>query len=326
MTSAALRQQIVIRSDDMNADDFGALFTHAFGNLYSHFPTPQMPIRISGVYGRYEGTSFRHMCYGGDFAFQTPDMDDEISFILPTAGQVIVDLAVQTIGNTCVGLAVEKCEMRSVRMLEGHSQYGFSVRRGLFAERLALLLGKPAVKPLNFQRLVDLNDAAFDGLKALVKFATSVEADSLINARGLMPERLQEMLIDAVLEVWPHAYSEALRRPAPGLAPRHVKLAMDYLRQHPQSMVSGTQLAALSHVSLRALQNGFRRFAGSSIVEYQRQVRLEHAYRLLQSEPASSVREVASSLGFSNAGRFSQYFQSAYGVRPQDVKLGLYRR
>jgi AraC-like DNA-binding protein len=326
MTLAALRQPIMIRSDDMNSDDFGALFTRAFGNLYSNFPTPQMPIRVCGVYGRFEGTSFRHMRYGGDVAFEMPEMDDEISFVLSTAGQMIVDLETQTVGDSSVGLAVEKCEMRAVRMTDGHTQYGFSVRRSLFAERLALLLGKPAVRPISFQRRVDLNHSTFDGLKALVKFATSVEADSLINARGLMPERLQEMLIDAVLETWPHSYTEALRRPVPSLAPRHVKLAMDYLRQHPHAMVSGTELAALSHVSLRALQDGFRRFAGTSIGEYQRQVRLEHAYRLLQSEPGASVSEVATRLGFSNAGRFSHYFQSAYGVRPQDVKTGLHRR
>ncbi|WP_225774289.1 AraC family transcriptional regulator [Pseudomonas sp. Marseille-Q5115] len=325
MTAAPMRKQIVIRSDDMASDDFGRLFTQAFGSLYSGMPSMEKPLRIAGVYGRYEGVSFRRMVYGGDFAFELPGMADEITFVLPTAGHIVFNLATQAVGSVQAGLAVEKAHVRSVRMVDGHGQYGLSVRRSLFTERLAMLLGAPVVKPVHFHPLVDLAQPGFDGIKALVRFATSAEADSLVNASVLMPERLREMLVDAVLEAWPHTYSQALRRPGPGVAPRHVKLAMDYLRAHPSVMVSGTELAGLASVSLRALQDGFRRFAGMSIVAYQRQVRLEHARHVLEQQPAVTVGEVALKLGFTNVGRFSQYFQQAYGVRPQDVRKGLAR-
>lgn len=138
-----------------------------------------------------------------------------------------------------------------------------------------------------------------------------------------MPARLQEMLVDAVLEVWPHNYTEALQRPGPLIAPRHVKLAVDYIREHPDALVSGAELAALTNVSLRALQEGFRRFVGSSTVSYQRQVRLERAYEALLHNGSQSVSEVSLALGFSNVGRFCQYFQDAYGVSPADVRKGL---
>jgi transcriptional regulator GlxA family with amidase domain len=97
----------------------------------------------------------------------------------------------------------------------------------------------------------------------------------VINTGTLMPSRLREMLIDAVLEVWPHNFTEALRRPVAAIAPHHVKLAAGYLREHPDALVSGSSLARLTNVSLRALQEGFRRFLALSIVEYQRQVRLQ---------------------------------------------------
>ena len=83
---------------------------------------------------------------------------------------------------------------------------------------------------------------------------------------------------------------------------------------------SGVDLARLSHVSQRALQEGFRRFVGMSIVAYQRQVRLQRAYEALVRGHAGSVTEVALSFGFSNVGRFCQYFQSAYGVSPAELK------
>ena len=107
------------------------------------------------------------------------------------------------------------------------------------------------------------------------------------------------------------------------LAPRHVKLAMDYIRANPHSLTSGAELAALANVSLRALQQGFKRFVGASIVDYQRQVRLERAYEALARGESGSVSEVALRHGFSNAGRFSHYFQQAYGVSPAQVLRGV---
>lgn len=318
----ATRRQIIIRSDDMSADEFGSLFSRAFGNLYSDLPRCGQPLSVAGVYGRYEGVSFRRMSYRGDFVVEIPDLNDEITFVLPTAGRIIFNLHSETIGVPRVGLAVEKSAVRSVRFVDGHGQYGLSVRRSLFAERLAVLLGKPIVQRVRFAPRVDLDDPAFDSIQALIGFATGSELHALINASALLPAHLQEMLVDSVLEVWPHNYTEALKRPAPRLAPRHVKLAMDYIQAHPEALVSGTQLAQLSHVSLRALQDGFRRFVGTSIVAYQREVRLQRAYQALSEEAGQSVTAVATALGFSNVGRFCQYFQSAYGVSPQALRKG----
>ena len=104
---------------------------------------------------------------------------------------------------------------------------------GLITERLAILLGRPVLQPIRFEPVVDLGVAAFRGIRALLELATGNAFDSLIHAGVLMPVRLQEMLVDAVLEAWPHNHSEALRRPSPQIAPRHVKLAMDYIRANP---------------------------------------------------------------------------------------------
>jgi len=220
-------------------------------------------------------------------------------------------------------LAIDKADVRSVRFIENHAQHGISIRRALITERLSTLLGKPILEKVVFEPVVDLKVSAFQGIRALVDLATGAEFDLLMNTGSLMPSRLREMLVDAVLETWPHNFTEALRRPAPIIAPRHVKLAVEFIQAHPDNLVSGTELASLTNVSLRALQDGFQRFVGMSIVAYQRQVRLERAYGVLTQGVAPSVTEVALQFGFSNVGRFSQYFQSAYGVSPVDVRKGL---
>ncbi|WP_457440226.1 helix-turn-helix transcriptional regulator [Pseudomonas sp. TE3786] len=310
----------------MDADQFGAVYSRLFGNVYADLPRLEQKIIIAGVYGRHEGVSFRRMDYRGEFSTALPDLDDEITFVVPTAGTIVFRQNSELVGTPQVGLAVEKASVRSVRFLDGHGQYGLSVRRSLFAQRLATLLGKPIIDKVRFQPMVDFNQAAFQGIKAIVGLATGSEFDLLINSSALMPSRLQEMLVDAVLDSWPHNYSEALQRRSPTIAPRHVKLALEYIQAHPDALVSGTELAALSNVSLRALQDGFRRFVGCSIIEYQRQVRLQRAREVLLEDGSLSVTDVALRLGFSNVGRFCQYFQSAYGVSPADMKKGLRSR
>ncbi|MCG8906756.1 AraC family transcriptional regulator [Pseudomonas sp. DP-17] len=317
------RKQFLIRSENMSADDFGELYTRMFGNLYTGMPRPGKPIAIGGVYGRYEGVSFRRLSFRGDLLAEMPDLEDEITFIFPSAGRVVFNQCSDSVGLPNVGLAMEKTQVRSVGFIDGHAHHGLSVRRSLFARRLAMLLGRPITHKVRFQPRVDLGNEAYQGIKAIVAMATGNEFDRLIHSSALMPARLQEMLVDAVLDIWPHNYSAALRRPAPQIAPRHVKLAMEYIQEHPEAMVSGSDLAELSHVSLRALQDGFRRFVGSSIVAYQREVRLQRAYDALQQDSAQSVSEISLALGFSNVGRFCQYFQRAYGMSPADLRKSL---
>ncbi|MDH1011030.1 AraC family transcriptional regulator [Pseudomonas nicosulfuronedens] len=317
------RRPFLIRSDNMTADDFGELYTRMFGNLYSGMPRPEKPIAIGGVYGRYEGVSFRRLNFRGDLLTEMPALDDEITFIFPSAGRVVFNQCSDSVGLPSVGLAMEKTSVRSVGFIDGHAHHGLSVRRSLFARRLATLLGRPITHKVRFQPRVDLSNEVFQGIKAIVAMATGNEFDLLISSSALMPARLQEMLVDSVLDIWPHNYSDALRRPAPQIAPRHVKLAMDYIQEHPDAMVSGSELAELTNVSLRALQEGFRRFVGSSIVAYQREVRLQRAYDALQQDSAQSVSEISLALGFSNVGRFCQYFQSAYGMSPADLRKSL---
>lgn len=320
MHSITNREFKVLRSHDMGSDEFSTLFTQMFGSLYADLPPLAKGITIGGVYGRFAGMSIRRLQYGGDFSITLPSPQDEITFMLPTSGKVIIEHRGESIGCVNVGLAIDKRDIRAMRFAQNHAQYGMSIHRGLITKRLSRLLGKPLMRPVRFAQEIDPTQPALQGIRALLELATDTRLDTLLNSGALVPNRMQEMIVDAVLEAWPNNYSEALRNPLPGLAPRHVKLAMAYLQNHPTRLVSGVELAVLSNVSLRTLQNGFRQFAGTSIVAYQRQVRLESARQMLARAQGRSVAEVALHHGFSHAGRFTQYFQQAFGVSPTEVR------
>ena len=193
----------------MSCDDFGALFSNLFGNLYSDSAPPPKNIIIGGVYGRHEGVSFRRMHYRGDFTVAFPAPLDEITFVIPTAGKIIFNHVTESVGFARIGLAIDKAEVLSARFVDNHAQHGISISRALITERLSMLLGKPILQKICFEPVVDLSVPALQGIKALVDMATGTEFDLLINTGSLMPSRLREMLVDAVLEAWPHNFTEA---------------------------------------------------------------------------------------------------------------------
>lgn len=91
MMAASTRSKVIIRSDDMSADDFMQLSAKMVGNVYANLPRLDKRINIAGVYGRYEGVSFRHMIYRGNFTIELPPVNDEITFVMPIAGSTTHD-------------------------------------------------------------------------------------------------------------------------------------------------------------------------------------------------------------------------------------------
>lgn len=117
---------------------------------------------------------------------------------------------------------------------------------------------------------------------------------------------------------------EVLRRPPPMIALQQVKLAVDFTNEHAQPPPSGSELAALSRVSARALQQGFRRFVGASIGAYQRQVDWSVRGRTCRASLRHRLRRIALRWGFTNAGRFSSRRYMAC-FRPADPRQALTR-
>ncbi|MFB9266021.1 helix-turn-helix domain-containing protein [Bradyrhizobium erythrophlei] len=85
---------------------------------------------------------------------------------------------------------------------------------------------------------------------------------------------------------------------------------------------AGTELAALSGISLRSLQAGFRRFVGVSIAAYQRQNSLGAGARRSLARSGRFGGGHCLRWGFTNAGRFSRYVRAAYGILPTELIRG----
>lgn len=141
---------------------------------------------------------------------------------------------------------------------------------------------------------------------------------------GAGPEvlrHLRDAMMRTLLEAIPHNYSTYLTRRRPGILPKHIRRATDYIHSHARTPVRLSDIAKASHVSLRGLQVGFARFHGISPMAYLRQVRLAGAYAdLCAAEDTRSVGDIAKRWQFSHLGLFAQTFRKSFGFLPSDVR------
>ncbi|MCY1542311.1 Helix-turn-helix domain protein [compost metagenome] len=118
----------------------------------------------------------------------------------------------------------------------------------------------------------------------------------------------------------PNSLSAQMAVPPARVLPRHVKLAEDYLRAHPEQPISVELLARISGVSGRSLFSGFQQFLGVSPMRYLRDLRMERLRRdLLDPGQPRSVTELATRWGFFQLGRLATEYRRRYAETPRET-------
>ncbi len=134
----------------------------------------------------------------------------------------------------------------------------------------------------------------------------------------LVAERLWRSVLTGLLLAVPHRYSDDLTRPVRPGPPRAVRRVIEAIQAEPHRPFTVAELAELGEMSVRCLQEGFRRHVGATPMSYLREVRLSHCYETLRhAHPhATTVAAVAHRWGFTHLGRFAQSYRARYGVHP----------
>ena len=147
--------------------------------------------------------------------------------------------------------------------------------------------------------------------------------EQLVHKCGVLREPLvaapfAESLIYGLLLAADNPHREALVAPAKPAAPAAIRTAIDIIEAAPDEPLTTAGLAADCHVSVRALQEGFRRHVGMSPMAYVRMVRLDRAHEQLRSADPSltTVASIAHRWGFTHLGRFAAAHAAKYGEAP----------
>lgn len=97
--------------------------------------------------------------------------------------------------------------------------------------------------------------------------------------------------------------------------------AVDYIRGHYDNAdLNVNMLADVLGISAAYFGKMFKEFAGCSMVEYLKRIRLEKAYQMLLSDSGKSVAQVAQESGFGNPAYFTTMFKKQYGVSPSKLR------
>jgi AraC-like DNA-binding protein len=106
-----------------------------------------------------------------------------------------------------------------------------------------------------------------------------------------------------------------------GLAGGALRRVRGYINEHIGERISLDQLARQAGVSRFHFARQFRLSTGESPMGYLRRVRIERSKCILQAR-ATTIAEVAASLGFSDQSHFTRIFGRLVGVSPGSFARG----
>lgn len=188
--------------------------------------------------------------------------------------------------------------------------------------QLEAMLNRPVRKRITFARQLNLSTTASLDWYYLVQLLAreAGRAGGILNHR-LAVANLQVLLIQGLLQIQPHNYTEALAECEGAAGAAAAKRAIDLMHAHPETPWSTVALARATGVSARALQRAFERSDQPSPMAYLRRLRLHKVHtELAASSPNSvTVTTVAGRWGFMHLGRFASQYHRQFGETPSET-------
>ena len=95
---------------------------------------------------------------------------------------------------------------------------------------------------------------------------------------------------------------------------------IDHIRRHYRLALNKRQLARLVGCSVRSLERAFASAFGTSVLQYQRKLRLHHACQSLVSG-GEAITAIALSVGYGDHSHFTRDFRRAFRMPPRTQAL-----
>ncbi|MFI6582865.1 AraC family transcriptional regulator [Embleya sp. NPDC050493] len=204
----------------------------------------------------------------------------------------------------------------------GNPQLIVWIGRAALEDHLAKLLGRSPKAPVRFHLGMDLTTPAARSWLGVVDLLRR-EADNAGGMLGqpLILKQLVGLLTTQLLLAQPHNFSPALHAEQSRVAPPAVRRAMEIIEGHAAEPLTVEDVAEAVGVSVRALQEGFRRHLETTPVSYLRVVRLNRVRaELTAAAPGTTtVTDVAYRWGFFHPGRFAIAYKEQFGEHPSQT-------
>lgn len=207
------------------------------------------------------------------------------------------------------------------RSQAGSERVTLAIVRSAMEHQLAMLLGEPTVRALEFAPKVNLTSSHGRTLAGYLHLtvADMERPGSMLHQAAALGE-FEHFIMTVLLLSHSHNYSEALRHHGRPIAPRDVRRAVDYIEAHLTTRFTISDIVEATGVAGRTLFKHFKDFKGVSPMRYALNARFLQVRQALQrAEPEESVTDIALRWGFTHLGRFSVEYRRRFGESPSQT-------
>ena len=120
----------------------------------------------------------------------------------------------------------------------------------------------------------------------------------------------------------PHNYNEFMGLEALEPAPEYIHRVEKYIADNYSNSIHLSEMAKCASLSVRALQNRFRRFRNTTPREYLRDYRLNLSRQKLENDRDTdlNITEIALNCGFSHLSKFAKCYRQRFGETPSETR------
>lgn len=275
---------------------------------------------------RLDRVGLHYLDYGAEVRIAPGELRDFFLVPIPLAGRAEVVCGGELVLSDSLMASVPAPDRDLVmRWGAGTQQLIVWIDRSGLEGHLSKMLGKQVTKPLRFDLGMDLTRQAVRSWRNVVDLLTrEIDTDGGIPGQPLAMTELQRLLFSQLLLAQPNNYSADLNREPMGSGPKVIKRAVELIEAHAAEPLTVEDIAEAVGISVRALQEGFRRFLDTTPMNHVRDVRLGRIRaELAVADPTcTTVSDIATRWGFLHAGRFAVLYRRRFGESPSATLRG----
>jgi AraC-like DNA-binding protein len=323
MTAELLTGYRRVRSHDLDEarEQVGEVFCPHVLDAVGPWPGPRhRGVRFNSANLGTVGLSY--LSYGAAIRIRRSRLEPFVVVLIPLAGRAVVRTAAEEVASsTRVAALPDPDAELDMHWEQDTDQLVVQLDRSALETQLRRLLGRPPEKRLRLATAMDLTSP---GIRSWLATVHLLRAD-LDGPRGLCHPALraqaEQLVMTQLLTAHPHTASDALSAGPRALSPRVIRRAEQVIVERAREALTVEDIAAAVGISVRSLQEGFRRYLDTTPTARLREVRLVGIRaELATADPArATVSSVAAAWGFWHLGRFARLYRDRWGELPSDT-------
>lgn len=271
--------------------------------------------------------ALNYLCYGADVNI-TPGCLEQFYLVqIPLSGQAIIDYGAQrTLSDRNTAVILSPHQPISMHWQGESAQVLLYIPRATMQRHATEVLGQ-SCDQLDFRPALAQRGAATAGwCQMVVDLAHNIDHNGIgWLQHAAAAASLQDILLHGLLTLQPYKQGKGTAT-VPTAQPRHVTRACDYIDNHADQPLTVAQIAGAACISVRALEEGFRRHLGCTPMVYLREKRLALAHDSLRKAARdglpTTLSDIAYQHGFFHLGRFAAYYKARFGKSPSATLKG----